>query len=77
MFELISFLGNKKSSLNQDIRLDHATIVAFLGDFILKSGQNVQKKFCCPALELFICLSSLFSCLPSKSTWKKATKCNK
>ena len=42
--------------------------VAFLGDIsTLKSGWNMKKIFCCPALELFHCLPPLFCCLP---LWK-------
>ena len=69
MFKTDSFLGNKKSSSNQNVWRDHATMhgflkkflhyatgcfVAFLGDIsILKSDWNMKKLFCCPALELF------------------------
>ena len=55
MFKTDSFLGNKKLSLNQNSV--HATkyatgcFVAFLGDIsISKSGKNIKKLFCCPAL---------------------------
>ena len=66
--------------------------LAFLGDIsTLKSGWNMKKKFCCPALELFHCLplwktvlfvsSRAFSLSTplenSEATWKKPTKCNK
>ena len=66
--------------------------VAFLGEFsLLKSGWNMKKIFCCPALELFHSLplwktvlfvsSRAFSLSTpvenSEATWKKATKCNK
>ena len=35
--------------------------------FFIKSGWNMKKLFCCPALELFHCLPPLFRCLP---LWK-------
>ena len=35
---------------------------------ILKSGWNMKKIFCCPAIELFHCLSPLFRCLPLWTT---------
>ena len=42
--------------------------VAFLGDlFFIFLGQNMQKIFCCPALDLFGCLPPLFTCIP---LWK-------
>ena len=38
--------------------------VTFLSDIsIFKSGWNMKKIFCCPALELFHCLPPLFCCL--------------
>ena len=95
MFKTDSFLGNTKLSLNQNVWRDHyatGCFVAFLGDIsTLKSGWNVKKIFCCPALELFHCLSlwktvlfvssrafSLFTPVEnSEATWKKATNCNK
>ena len=66
--------------------------VAFLGDTsTLKSGWNLKKIFCCPALKLFHCLPLWKTVLfvssrafplstyveNSDATWKKATKCNK
>ena len=60
--QLISFLGNKKSSSNQNVWRDHATMqqdVLLLFWVILKSGWNMKKMFCCPALELFHCLGIL------------------
>ena len=55
--------------------------VAFFGDIsILKSGWNLKKLFCCPALELFHCLPPVFVVYPcenNEATWKKAKKCNK
>ena len=78
--KLTSFLGFKKSNLNQNVRHDHATMqhdvslhfgAVFL---ILKWGQNMKNLFCCPALDSFWCLplwktvllssSRAFSCLP-------------
>ena len=49
---------------------------------VFKSGWNMKKLFCCPALELFHFLPPLFCCLTLWKTvrlltWKKATKCNK
>ena len=54
-----------------------------LGDIsTLKSGWNMKKSFCCPALELFHCLPPLFCCLPMWKTVRlhgkklqNATKC--
>ena len=61
--QLISSSDNKKILLTtRNVRLDsghYATgcFVAFLGDIsTLKSGWNMKKLFCCPALELFHCL---------------------
>ena len=70
--KLISFTGNKKSSLKQNVRRDHATmqqnvLLHFWVIFTMKWGQNMKKLFCCPSLELFSCLPPLLSCLP---LWK-------
>ena len=70
MFKTDSFLGNKKSSLNQNVWRDHATmqqdvLLYFRMIFLFWNQAEIWKKiFCCPALELFHCLSPLFHCLP-------------
>ena len=56
------FLGNKKSSLNQNVWRDHATmqqdvLLHFWVIFLHWNQAEIWKKiFCCPALELFHCL---------------------
>ena len=44
--------------------------VAFLGDIsILKSGWNMKKILCCPALELYHCLPPFFVVYPCGKPW--------
>ena len=60
---LITFLGNKKLSTMQQDVLSH-----FWGYISkLKSGWNMKKKICCPALELFHCLLLWKTVLLSRS----------
>ena len=62
------FFSAQKTSLNQNIRPDHACIQQdVLFHFYTERGQSVKKLSSCPPLERFSCLPPLFSRLP---LWK-------
>ena len=78
MFKTDSFLGNKKLSLNQNVRRDHATMQQ---DVLLHFWVKYEKIILLSSSRAFSLSTPPFLLSTpvenSEATWKKATKCNK
>ena len=86
MFKTDSFLGNKKSSLNQNVWRDHATmqqdvLLHFWVIFFIKIRLKYEKIILLSSSRAFSLSTPTFLFSTpvdnSEATWKKATKCNK
>ena len=86
MFKTDSFLGNKKSSLNQNVWRDHATmqqdvLLHFWVIFFIKIRLKYEKIILLSSSRAFSLSTPTFSLSThvdySEATWKKATKYNK